>query len=822
MTHVFDSLEVDDFIRSSTTGPWNYRAAVRAATVVAGTLASDFENGDTIDGVSLATGDRILIKNQVSGIENGIYIVNATGAPTRAGDMYDGDSVYMTLTFVKEGTVNNISSWFCSSIGSDLVGTDALTFKRFGTFEDGTIPSGTSLSDDLDAVSTYKVINLPLPTAAGDSASKEYVDSVSAGLDPKESVRTSTVTAADLANWTRAGSGVGKTLTAPAAGTTTLDGVLLADTNRVLVKNSIQKVTTVVANAASTLAAAGAGDYFTMQGGSGSFYVWYNVDAGNSDPAPGGTGIVVAVSAADADTVVASNTQAAIDANGEFDATVSTNTVTVTSTDLVSDVDSADVNTGFSVSTADDISNNGIYVASDTAGGSATVLTRSEDQDGAPAAEASGGNFTFVEDEATVNGNTGWVVAFDGTLTIDEPLTTGPDGQMLWVLFSASGDVIAGDGLSKVGNTLAVNTTGLSTGTLSDDVIVRSTSLTGQVLRSEGGAGAEAVWGALDLSSNNAVTGTLAGDHGGTGQNNYANNDLLVGSSPSSLSKLTTVRRSVLTTDNTVAAAVAWRNVIHVSTIYDPAEASDINILDLSGTGVSTKNWLDITNQDSTLSTPANNPRIKIATSSMSTNVGINFEAKGTGAYNFLNESGGATKAGEIRLWDIDGSNYIGHQASATTSNSTYSWPNAPGSTGLVLTTDTGGVLSWVDPGTLSVSSRDFSMSLIKTTASKTTATTIAYFPWDATDLGGGSGLTLTFWHEAVVASQDLVVEVFSSVDGSLGSTTIATTPTPAIGTISIFPSTPGTDAIFTLTIRKTSNVAANPSLTGAYLTWAA
>jgi hypothetical protein len=60
--------------------------SVRAATAVAGTLASDFEAGDTVGGVTLVAGDRILIKNQSTATENGIYVVNASGAPTRAAD----------------------------------------------------------------------------------------------------------------------------------------------------------------------------------------------------------------------------------------------------------------------------------------------------------------------------------------------------------------------------------------------------------------------------------------------------------------------------------------------------------------------------------------------------------------------------------------------------------------------------------------------------------------------------------------------------------------------------------------------------------------
>src|SRR5690606_23174593 len=58
-----------------------WKAPVRAATTTAATLASDFEDGDTLDGVTLATDDRILVKDQADETENGIYIVAASGAP---------------------------------------------------------------------------------------------------------------------------------------------------------------------------------------------------------------------------------------------------------------------------------------------------------------------------------------------------------------------------------------------------------------------------------------------------------------------------------------------------------------------------------------------------------------------------------------------------------------------------------------------------------------------------------------------------------------------------------------------------------------------
>lgn len=101
----------------------------RVATAVAGTLATSFANGQTIDGVVIATGDRILIKNQAAPVENGIYVVNATGAPTRAGDMDTGDSASSSIIPIDQGDKNKDSVWFCTTDrGSDVVGTNGLLF----------------------------------------------------------------------------------------------------------------------------------------------------------------------------------------------------------------------------------------------------------------------------------------------------------------------------------------------------------------------------------------------------------------------------------------------------------------------------------------------------------------------------------------------------------------------------------------------------------------------------------------------------------------------------------------------------------------------
>ena len=108
------------------------KESVRAATTAAGTLASDFENGDTLDGVTLATGDRILIKDQADGSENGIYVVAASGAPARASDFdSDADVTAGAFCFVTEGTTNGDNGFVLTTNDDITLDTTSLTFTQF-------------------------------------------------------------------------------------------------------------------------------------------------------------------------------------------------------------------------------------------------------------------------------------------------------------------------------------------------------------------------------------------------------------------------------------------------------------------------------------------------------------------------------------------------------------------------------------------------------------------------------------------------------------------------------------------------------------------
>jgi hypothetical protein len=113
---------VDNFVNGLA-----FKEEVRAATTANGTLATAYANGQSIDGVALATGDRILLKNQTTGSENGVYTVNASGAPTRAVDADSATDLNQATVKVRLGTVNANTQW-TQTADSPTVGTTALTW----------------------------------------------------------------------------------------------------------------------------------------------------------------------------------------------------------------------------------------------------------------------------------------------------------------------------------------------------------------------------------------------------------------------------------------------------------------------------------------------------------------------------------------------------------------------------------------------------------------------------------------------------------------------------------------------------------------------
>lgn len=143
----------------------SWKDEVVVATTTSGTFATSFAAGQTVDGVTLAAGNRILIKNQGTA-DNGIYVVNATGAPTRATDSDTAAEVVGTAVFVASGTTNGGTRWVCNNTGTITLGSTVLTFVQFsagGTYTAGNgltltandfnVGAGTGISVGADAVS---------------------------------------------------------------------------------------------------------------------------------------------------------------------------------------------------------------------------------------------------------------------------------------------------------------------------------------------------------------------------------------------------------------------------------------------------------------------------------------------------------------------------------------------------------------------------------------------------------------------------------------------------------------------------------------------
>jgi len=128
----------------STSQGLDVKDSVRVATVASGNLATDFVAGATIDGLTLVAGDRILIKNQGTASQNGIYTVNASGAPTRATDADTSAKVTAGMfTFVSEGTTLGNSGWVLTTDDVITLGSTGLTFTQFSGA--GTYLAGTAL-----------------------------------------------------------------------------------------------------------------------------------------------------------------------------------------------------------------------------------------------------------------------------------------------------------------------------------------------------------------------------------------------------------------------------------------------------------------------------------------------------------------------------------------------------------------------------------------------------------------------------------------------------------------------------------------------------
>lgn len=116
-----------------------WKDAARVATTANITLSGT----QTIDGVGVQAGDRVLVKDQSSAPENGIYVA-AAGAWSRAADMDAGTEFAGAALFVMEGTAQADTAWVCTNDGSVNVGTTDVAFVQFAG--NGSVVGGDGIS----------------------------------------------------------------------------------------------------------------------------------------------------------------------------------------------------------------------------------------------------------------------------------------------------------------------------------------------------------------------------------------------------------------------------------------------------------------------------------------------------------------------------------------------------------------------------------------------------------------------------------------------------------------------------------------------------
>ena len=117
------------------------RVIARVASTANVVLASGLENGDTLDGVTLATGNRVLLKNQTTTSQNGLYTVVASGTASRDTEFDIISEIAGQLILISEGTTNADTMYLCTTDTSATLGSSAITYTQVFPSAGGTVTS---------------------------------------------------------------------------------------------------------------------------------------------------------------------------------------------------------------------------------------------------------------------------------------------------------------------------------------------------------------------------------------------------------------------------------------------------------------------------------------------------------------------------------------------------------------------------------------------------------------------------------------------------------------------------------------------------------
>lgn len=138
------------------------RVIARVASTANVNISTGLENGDTLDGVTLVTGNRVLLKDQSTASQNGLYIVVASGAASRDPEFDTISEIAGQLILVSEGSTHADDLFLCTTDTSATLGSSSISYTQVFPSSGGTVTS-VGLADA--GSSEFTVTNSPVTSS---------------------------------------------------------------------------------------------------------------------------------------------------------------------------------------------------------------------------------------------------------------------------------------------------------------------------------------------------------------------------------------------------------------------------------------------------------------------------------------------------------------------------------------------------------------------------------------------------------------------------------------------------------------------------------
>ena len=117
------------------------RTVAECASTANVNISNGLEAGDTIDGVTLVAGDRVLLKDQSTATENGLYLAVSSGAASRDPEHDTISELSGGMIVVNQGSTNNDKIFLCTTDNSGSVGSTNITYTVITPSNTGTVTS---------------------------------------------------------------------------------------------------------------------------------------------------------------------------------------------------------------------------------------------------------------------------------------------------------------------------------------------------------------------------------------------------------------------------------------------------------------------------------------------------------------------------------------------------------------------------------------------------------------------------------------------------------------------------------------------------------